>query len=158
MAYVCTAPDLHTAQLVEAGTIWMAELSNGETVYQDDGRKDVEPESAWIRLGMYCKDNNVHITCFTIQNGTNTVQIKEDADGYFFCKGAGGFLFTSDGETYQSYIIGTLNDGLLRVHTYNVPELTLHLSENRDPAEAGECLITKQGVLSGEKQKREEQV
>ena len=156
MVYVCTTPDLHTAQLVEKGTIWMADLSNGETIYQDDDREGVEPESAWIRLGMYCEENSLHITSFTIQNGTNTVRIKEDADGYFFCKGAGGFLFTCDGATYQSYIVGTLKDGLLRVDVYNVPELTIHYSENRNPEEAGECLITKQGVLSGQKKKREE--
>ena len=156
MVYICTAPDLHTAQLVEKGTIWVAELSSGETVWQDDGREGAEPESAWLRLGIYCEENGCHVTCFTIQNGTNTIQIKEDADGYFFCKGAGGFLFTSNEETYQSYIVGTLNDDLLRVTVYNVPELTVHYSENRDPEEAGECLITKQGILSGQKQKRQE--
>tara|TARA_R110000824_G_scaffold162282_3_gene337915 strand:- start:6648 stop:7118 length:471 start_codon:yes stop_codon:yes gene_type:complete len=156
MVYICTAPDLHTAQLVEKGTIWVAELSSGETVWQDDGREGAEPESAWLRLGIYCKENGCHVTCFTIQNGTNTVQIKEDADGYFFCKGAGGFLFTADGATYQSYIVGTLNGDLLRVTVYNVPELTVHYSENRDPEEAGVCLITKQGILSGQKQKRQE--
>ena len=156
MVFICTEPDLYVAQMFEWGTVWVATLSDGSVVYQDDDREGVEPESAWIRLGMYCEENSLHITSFTIQNGTNTVRIKEDADGYFFCKGAGGFLFTSDGATYQSYIVGTLKDGLLRVDVYNVPELTIHYSENRNPEEAGECLITKQGVLSGQKKKREE--
>ena len=156
MVFICTEPDLYIAQKFEWGTVWVATLSDGSVVYQDDDREGVEPESAWIRLGMYCEENSLHITSFTIQNGTNTVRIKEDADGYFFCKGAGGFLFTSDGATYQSYIVGTLKDGLLRVDVYNVPELTIHYSENRNPEEAGECLITKQGVLSGQKKKREE--
>jgi len=152
MVYVCTQPDLWTAQLIERQTVWTAILSNGETIYQDDEREGVEPESAWLRLGMYCRENNIHIVSFTLQNGTNTVRLDEGEDGYFFCKGANGYLFTSNQETFQSYIVGTLNGDILRVTNYNIPELIAQYSENRDPDEAGDCLIRKQGVCSDERE------
>ena len=152
MVYVCSEPDLFTAQAFEWGMVWVATLSNGQVIYQDDEREGVEPESAWERLGLYCKEHNLYVVDMYVQNGTNVIQVGEDYDGYYFCKGAGGFLY-GDGRTYHLYIVGTLENGLLQVISYNVPEMTVQISENRDPKTAGMCLITKPGVLSDEKQK-----
>jgi hypothetical protein len=45
----------------EDKTCWAVELSNGETVYQNDGfDQDVE-FSAWIRLKDYLNENNLKI-------------------------------------------------------------------------------------------------
>jgi|TARA_Y100000310_G_C20488672_1_gene718056 hypothetical protein len=152
MVFVCSEPDLFTAQAFERGTVWVAELSNGQTIYQDDERDGVEPESAWERLGIYCKENSFYVVDMYVQNGTNVVQVGKDYDGYYFCKGAGGFLH-GDGRTYHTYIVGTLENGLMQVAHYNVPEMTVGFTETRDPDSAGVCLITKPGVLSDEKKK-----
>ena len=42
--------DPYISAYADSNPIWIVKLSNGETVYQDDGRPDVEPESAWLRL------------------------------------------------------------------------------------------------------------
>ena len=49
--------------------------------------------------------------------------------------------------------MGTLENGLMQVAHYNVPEMTVGFTETRDPDSAGVCLITKPGVLSDEKKK-----
>ena len=54
--------DPYISAYADSNPIWIVKLSNGETVYQDDGRPDVEPESAWLRLKQYCEDNNLHKT------------------------------------------------------------------------------------------------
>ena len=55
--------------------IWMVTLSNGESVYQDDYRPNVYPESAWIRLKIYCEENDLHITDMKIRNKGNVKSI-----------------------------------------------------------------------------------
>ena len=46
---------------------------------------------------------------------------------------------------------GVLENGILGITSYNVPELTVQFKETRDPEQAGICLISKQGVLSEQK-------
>ena len=153
MVFISTEPDLYTAGLFEKGSVWVATLSDDSIVYQDDEREGIEPESAWERLGIHCKETGLHVVDMYIQNGTNKVEIGKNCDGYYFCKGAGGFLY--GGPTIHSYVCGTLEKGILRINSYNVPELSVQFSETRDPDKNNICLITKQGVLSDEKQKRQ---
>ena len=42
--------DSYVNQYGDKNPMWIAELSNGETIYQDDGRPNAVPESAWARL------------------------------------------------------------------------------------------------------------
>jgi|TARA_R110000824_G_scaffold363432_2_gene551417 hypothetical protein len=152
MVNICTAPDLYTAQLFEKQSVWVATLSTGEDVIQDDDREGAEPPSAWLRLGQHCKENDCYITDMYIQNGTNKIEMEKGADGYYFCKSAGGFLY--GGDTIHSYIIGVLNEGVLRVTSWGVPQLTSDFAETRDVNDVPiECLITKKGALSGETKK-----
>ena len=150
MVVICTEPDLYVAQMFEWGTVWVATLSDGSVVYQDDDRENVEPDSAWERLGMHCRETGEHVVDFYVQNGTNKIDLGKDKDGYYFCKGAGGFLY-GGGHTHHSYVCGVLEDGILGITSYNVPELTVQFKETRDPEQAGICLISKQGVLSEQK-------
>ena len=152
MVFICTEPDLYTAGLFEKGTVWVSTLSDGSVVYQDDEREGVDPESAWERLGIHCQEAGVHVVDMYIQNGTNKAEIGKDCDGYYFCKGAGGFLY-GGGLTHHTYICGVLKEDILLITAYNVPELTIQFTETRDPNENNICLIARQGVLSDEKKK-----
>ena len=56
--------------------IWMVTLSNGESVYQDDNRPNIYPESAWIRLKIYCEENDLYITDMKIRNKVKVKSIE----------------------------------------------------------------------------------
>src|SRR5688500_10269504 len=70
---------------------WVAVLSNGETVYQDDDRPGIKPESAWIRLGNYVNNRGLHIVALSFQFRSHVISLPENADGYYFAKGALAF-------------------------------------------------------------------
>ena len=129
--------------------LWIATLSNGEVVYQDDGRPNVKPASAWARLKKYCEVNDVHITNIKIRNRTHIEDLGSDCDGYFFCKSAGALLFGD--MTQHAFIFGTLNGEKLSVRKWRLPELIPEATEERDPYELPECIIAKKGILNEQK-------
>ena len=129
--------------------LWIATLSNGEVVYQDDGRPNVKPASAWARLKKYCEINDVHITNIKIRNRTHIEDLGSDCDGYFFCKSAGALLFGD--MTQHAFIFGTLNGEKLSVRKWRLPELIPEATEERDPYELPECIIAKKGILNEQK-------
>ena len=47
--------------------------------------------------------------------------------------------------TNELYIVGTLNDGVLRVEKWKVPELIKEGTELRNASIAGDCLISRHG-------------
>ena len=141
---ICTQVDEYMAKLFDTETVWTCTLSDGTQAYQDDGRPDVDPPSAWERLGIYCKENDLHISKMILQNGTNVVTVGENLDGFYFRKTAGGFMFGD--YTYHGFVAGTLNDGNLHVGHWTVPELKREWSENRDPNDAGISLIAKSTI------------
>ena len=69
----------------DSNPIWIAELSNGEMIYQDDGKPDCYPESAWLRLKEYCEQNNLSIKSISVKNRSIQKQIVSDADSFTFC-------------------------------------------------------------------------
>ena len=129
--------------------LWIVTLSNGETIYQDDGRPNVKPASAWTRLKKYCEINDVHIINMKIRNRSHMQDVGSDYDGYFFCKGAGALLFGDT--TLHTFIIGTLTGEKLSVKRWKLPELISEGSENRDPYKLPECIIAKKGILDEQK-------
>jgi len=129
--------------------LWIATLSNGETIYQDDGRPNVKPSSAWTRLKRYCETNDVHITNMKVRNRSHIEDIGSDYDGYFFCKGAGALLFGD--MTLHTFIIGILTGEKLSVRKWRLPELISEGVEERDPYELPECIIAKKGILNEQK-------
>ena len=46
--------DAYIRVYADNNPLWIATLSNGETIYQDDGRPNVKPLSAWSRVKKYC--------------------------------------------------------------------------------------------------------
>ena len=129
--------------------LWIATLSNGEVVYQDDGRPNVKPASALARLKKYCEVNDVHITNIKIRKRTHIEDLGSDCDGYFFCKSAGALLFGD--MTQHAFIFGTLNGEKLSVRKWRLPELIPEATEERDPYELPECIIAKKGILNEQK-------
>ena len=129
--------------------IWIVTLSNDETIYQDDGRAGVQPQSAWSRLKIYCEKNDLYIQNLKVKNRSHLEDVGSNHDGYFFCKGAGGFLF--DGHTLHTFVIGVLEGEKLRTKTWRLPELIPDSFQDRDPYESPKCIIAKKGILNEQK-------
>ena len=142
--------DSYVNQYGDKNPMWIAELSNGETIYQDDGRPNAVPESAWARLKIYCENKGLHVTNLKIKNRSNAKDVPANKDGYFFCKCASAFMF--GGETLHSFIVGYLDNGRLFVRKWSMPEMTLERVEERDPFANPDCLIAKDGALNGQLQ------
>ena len=137
--------DAYIRVYADNNPLWIATLSNGETIYQDDGRPNVKPLSAWSRLKKYCEDNHLHITNIKLRNRSNVVDVGSNHDGYFFCKSAGALMFGD--MTMHSFIIGTLTGEKLSARKWRLPELIAEGIEERDPYELPECIIAKKGIL-----------
>tara|TARA_R110002110_G_scaffold364406_1_gene574226 strand:+ start:1035 stop:1517 length:483 start_codon:yes stop_codon:yes gene_type:complete len=129
--------------------LWIVTLSNDETIYQDDGRPNIKPASAWVRLKKYCEINDLHITNMKLRNRSNIEDVGSDCDGYFFCKGAGALMFGD--LTLHTFIVGTLTGEKLSVKRWRLPELISEETEERDPYELPECIIAKKGILNEQK-------
>jgi hypothetical protein len=68
--------DYRLARKVDANvpeTRWVASLSNGETIYENNFKDEVP---AWERLGRYCNDNDVSITNLRLQIAGHKEEVK----------------------------------------------------------------------------------
>ena len=90
---------------------WVASLSNGETIHEDL-LPNVEP--AWKRLGDYCKENKLSVTCLRMLIAGTEIKLPSGKDGYFQKKVAWA-TFTESG---VKLCIGYVENGLTR--TYKV--------------------------------------
>jgi hypothetical protein len=124
---------------------WVVKLSNQQIVYQDDYRPGVVEWNAWKRLGQYTQQNNLYIIKMYLQFWTHICPVEPDnSDGYFFRHAAVGI----NGSWFKNYyIIGTLNNGILKTNKWAVPELIPEPEIIRDMKEAGPSLILKQGII-----------
>lgn len=144
-AFVTLAEDDYSREFWLANARWVATLSDGRRAHQDDGRPG-HPDSAWLRLGRFLAASGLHLVGLRVgfRNGPAFV-LPGDADGYFFRTAAGAFA-NGRGRTYRLYLAGHLQGGLVRVRTYQVPEMRLLEEEDRDPADPGSVgpsLLTK---------------
>ena len=123
---ICTKED----SFLDEKTIWVALLSNGQTVFQDDGREGIKDYSAWIRLKDHCDQEGVYIEDLKIKFRSHTVPIPK-SEGYHFIKGM-GCMVGFDPEEF--FIVGTLQGGTLKRTWYKVPEIvedkTANIEEN----------------------------
>ena len=124
---------------LEGDPMWVVTLSNGLTVYNDDGRTDVEPASAWLRLQEYCRKNDLTIQTFRLRFRSHWEHAPANKDGYIFCYSALGSLFSD--HTIGFYIIGYLENGKLIVQKWRVPELILDSTEERNLEDYRNLLI-----------------
>jgi len=129
---------------IEGHTRWIAHLSDGKRVYQDDFRQYPEFEdersySTWVRLRDFCKKENIDIVGMTIQFRTNRDFLPENADGYYFCKSVmGGFGME---QNIHYFVAGCVRDGKIFVKKWQVPELIVMSEEEREIKENDLCLI-----------------
>ncbi len=110
---------------------WVASLSDGREVYQDDNRYDVDISSAWLRLKDYLSNNKLKIERLRVEFRTHTEEIPPAQAGYFFSLGALKDLSVE--ETWHSYVLGWIDeDNKLNKITYKVPELIRMIQDKVD--------------------------
>jgi len=83
MNELCTQPD----EFLEEKAIWIATLTDGTKVYQDDDRPGVSEPSAWIRLGRYLKEHGLGIVEMELRFRSHVIPLPKDAPGYYFARG-----------------------------------------------------------------------
>ena len=117
---------------LEDKTIWVAVLSNGLTVYQDDNRSGKEAV-AWKRLFDYCQKENVEIIGMHLKFRSHLIPMPcgDDVQGYYFCYGAHKEF--DETITKQHYICGVLSNDRLEYSWYQTPELILTREHSRNP-------------------------
>ena len=129
----------------DSNPIWIAELNNGEMIYQDDGKPDCHPESAWLRLKEYCEQNDLSIKSISVKNRSIQKQIVSDADSFTFCKSAGALMF--GGQTSHSFVFGYVNDGVYRAKKVNLPEMIIDRPEKRNIEDYRNLIIRRSGKV-----------
>lgn len=119
---------------------WIAHLSNGERIIQDDGRPGVNPPQAWLRLKEYCRQNSLSVVNLTLQfRSHHEAPLPANAEAYYFINKVAAVY---GGPTLGFFLVGALTeDGKLRVQHWKVPELVYFGEETRKLEDAGESII-----------------
>ena len=118
----------------ENKTIWVAELSDGRRVFQDDGRPGLETPSAWVRLGNYIKrcEGDVRIVGLYLWfRSHKVVAALDNAPGYYFANGIEKVFDSTVDRGY--YVTGWLmkDRSKIRCHRWRTPELLVIETEDR---------------------------
>jgi hypothetical protein len=116
---ICTKQD----EFLEEKVIWIAYLSDGTIVYQDDDRpKEAEP-NAWLRLKYHLLHNSSPITLsrLFLRFRSHIVELPPNANGYYFSKGGIG----STGKMASMYICGAIYKDVDEIDCiwFKIPEL-----------------------------------
>lgn len=116
---------------------WVAKLSNGETVWQNDEATHIN--SSWKNLKNYVYNNGLFINSLSFEFRSHIIDFKKDAFGYYFNKGCIAGL----GGSIQCFIIGIANDHVDKIMTiwYSTPELEIVSSGEKTLLEASPYLI-----------------
>jgi hypothetical protein len=118
---------------------WLAHLSNGEIVIQDDGRPNVDPPQAWLRLSDYCRQNNLNIVKLTLQFRSHIEDpLPENAEGYFFVN---KIATVQGGPQINFFMVGHLEGEQVHIQQWKLPELILCGYETRSVDKIGLSLI-----------------
>lgn len=118
---------------------FLASLSNGQTVIQDD--RDRSYQHAWIRLQEFLQSNpGLHITGLRLQSGEKEFKMPSSQKGYFFSK-AHKAVWPS---TNQISVVGCgFYDGdSVYIRWGSYPSLDQEYTETRTKEKAGMFLIT----------------
>ena len=108
-----------TDKFLKEKTIWVAELSDGAIVYQDDGRPGLDQPSAWLRMKDYVDENNLYIENLSIKFRSHVEKIRS-GEFYHFSKAIACMV----GESYEDYFIfSSLNSGKLTRVWYMIPHI-----------------------------------
>jgi hypothetical protein len=107
--------------------VWIANLSNGEVLYQEDYNGEDEP-IAWLRLKKKIESEGLKIENFGLKYCDNEVWLGP-AEGYYFTNGAAAYMH---GPTFYLKNIGKIENNKLKVRTYRCPELLLVDEDERE--------------------------
>ena len=110
--------------------VWVATLSNGEEVYQDDGAHPDQENSAWIRLSNYCKQNELDIDVLKARFKSHEIEVGRNTEGFYFCKAIMGSMGSSVCTHY--YILGVIDKDVVNKTKWIVPEF-ISEEEYTDP-------------------------
>ena len=136
MSTITTKGDEYLRERWESKSRWHIILSDGTEVFQDDERAG---RPSWLDLSDFLTENpSLTIRSMYFGFRDNTVQLPDNADGYFFRY---GLLSSWGGFEKHSYLVGYLQDGVLTVLKYELPEMTYLGTETRDMESAGQSLI-----------------
>ncbi len=116
--------------------LWIAKLSNGEEICQDDNLPGAYPPKAWDRLRLYLGAENLQIDELYLRFMSHVESpLPKQAKGYFFVTAVGA----SPGEEVQHlYTIGYVTeDDQIVTKVYKVPELIESGGGNVRPLELG---------------------
>ena len=118
---------------------WIAHLSNGERVFQDDGRPEVYPPQAWLRLKDYCRQNGLRVVNLTLQfRSHHEAPLPANATAYFFIN---KIAKVQTGPQIEFLLIGHVENNKIKVQHWKVPELVCFGEDERPIEEGGESLI-----------------
>lgn len=105
--------------------IWIVELNDGTTVFQDDGRPGTDEPSAWKRLGAYIFDHPHNaIKNMRLRFGTHIVELPCSQPCYFYSRG----LIQATGKDFglDFHIVGWPSaNNVMACHWYKSPELLM---------------------------------
>lgn len=141
---------------VEGNTRWVATLSDGRKVYQDDFREyefdDERRYSTWVRLRDFCKKEKIDVVGILLQFRTNKIALEQNAEGYYFCKSVLG-AFGMD-RNIHFFVTGHVRDGKIHVKKWQVPELIVESEEVREIRENDLCLILRNDYVTSKSEER----
>jgi len=150
--------DDYIKELQDKGiAIWVAKLSNGFTIFMDDGRPG-SSISSWLQLKKSLSEwfqlpdlNNVFISKLYLKFRDNIYDpFKEISNikAFYFSKGISANL--GDSGQSQTYNIGVLVDNKIILHKVYVPELILFTQEER-PTKDSDFIIWNNHEKCGDK-------
>lgn len=145
---VCTKQDEFNREKV----CWVAHLSNGETVYQDDDRPGETERSSWIRLKNYCKQGKYSVVGIDIRFWDHKEKaVTDGALGYYFVNKVEATAFSGVvNNTHSYYVIGYLKDDKVYTTEWLVPEIIEMSHEIRDVvADDPKLIINQVEFISG---------
>lgn len=139
---VCTALDKWMEDTWVHSTRWIVELSNGETVWQDDGRPGME-ESAWVRLKNYCEANDLKIKNLKLKFRNNMPDVVYEGGDFFFSKLLRASFISSKGTAKNDhfYLIGVTEGDKVHIDKWLVPALVVEESFERDRVDCEDNII-----------------
>lgn len=109
---------------VKEKCVWLATLSDGSVVYQDDYRPDEVEPIAWLRLADYIRETGLKIDRLEIKFWTHIEEAAPAGSaGYYWIKGVEAFQGVD--RTYNYYVVGSVAEGddFMSVTKWLVPEI-----------------------------------
>jgi hypothetical protein len=110
-------------------TYWRADLSDGTSVFQDDGRPGNSIQSAWERLRIYTKEKSLSLVSMSLIFRDHVESVPTGQDGYYFSKG----VRATPGWSKEHYTLGYKSplDEVWTIIWFAIPEILETFRETR---------------------------